>query len=207
MVSSRLVVGLTGGIGCGKSVVAEELARLGAQVIDTDQISHALSRPPSSALQCVVDRFGPAFIAADGSMDRARMRAHVFSDAAARKSLEDIFHPLIRQEILYQLAEQVRDTPYSVLVVPLLFEAPTFLELTKLTLVIDCAPEQQIERVKQRSGLSQAQIASIMAAQISREERLQRANTVIENNGTLLELHEQVCKFHLRCLQLAKGLQ
>ncbi|SFN52061.1 dephospho-CoA kinase [Formivibrio citricus] len=207
MVSSRLVVGLTGGIGCGKSVVAEELARLGAQVIDTDQISHALSRPPSPALQRIVDRFGPAFIAADGSMDRDRMRAHVFSDATARKALEDIFHPLIRLEIVHQLAEQIRGTPYSVLVVPLLFEAPTFLELTKQVLVVDCAPERQIERVKQRSRLSQTQIASIMAAQISREERLKRADAVIENNGTLLELHEQVCKFHLRCLQLAKGLQ
>lgn len=207
MDSKRLVVGLTGGIGSGKSVVAEELTRLGAQIIDTDQISHALSHPPSAALALIADQFGPGFITAEGSIDRTKMRTHVFSNPAARKALEDILHPLIREEILRQLSSDAADAPYCVLVVPLLFEVSSFLELVQCTLVVDCDPAQQMERVKQRSALEMEQITAIMATQLSREERLRRADTVIQNSGTLSQLHEQVHKFHLYCLQLAKGKQ
>ncbi len=207
MASKRFVVGLTGGIGCGKSVVAEELGRLGAQIIDTDQICHDLSCLPSPAVEQIAERFGPEFITVNGCMDRAKMRILVFSDPVARKKLEGIFHPLIREEMLRQLAQNKTDTPYSVLVVPLLFEVPSFLELTQYTLVVDCLPEQQVDRVKLRNALSLEQIAAIMATQISREERLRHADAVIQNCGTLAQLHEQTRKFHLSCLQHAKGMQ
>ncbi len=206
MASKHFVLGLTGGIGCGKSVVADEFARLGAQIIDADRISHELSRPPSPALLQIAGHFGIEFLDTNGEMDRKKMRALVFSNPEAKNKLERIFHPLILQEAIHRLAQPLDIFPYTVLVAPLLFEIPSFLELVDHTAVIDCSPELQVERVKLRSALKQSQIESIMGAQITREDRLKRADTIIENCGTLTELHERISEFHLRCLQLAKGM-
>lgn len=205
MVSKPFVVGLTGGIGCGKSVAAEELARLGARVIDTDQISHELSCPPSPALKNIAHSFGPEFIAPNGCMDRDKMRALVFSQPQSRAQLEAIFHPLILKKIREMLADSTNNSPYTVLVVPLLFEVPAFLELVHHTAVIDCPSSQQLERVQQRNALEVSQIEAIMAAQMPREERLRRADCIIENNDTLQQLRERIQEFHLRCQNLAKG--
>ena len=140
-------------------------------------------------------------------MDRKKMRDLVFSNPEAKNKLERIFHPLILQEATNRLAQPWNNIPYTVLVTPLLFEAPSFLQLVDHALVIDCPPEQQVARVKLRSSLNQSQIESIIGAQIPRQDRLKRADTVIENCGTLAELNEKISVFHLRCLQLAKGMQ
>lgn len=202
----HLIVGLTGGIGSGKSSAARRFRELGVRVIDTDEISHALSRPPSPALQQIASRMGQEFLSSDGSLDRTRMRKHVFSSPAARETLEAIFHPLIRQEVERQIDAET-PAPYTILVVPLLFETQRFRALIQHSIVVDCSEEQQITRVMTRSSLSRTEVIDVMSTQLSRENRLNLADDVICNDGTLEQLEDQVEQLHQRFLLLANSVQ
>ena len=196
------VIGLTGGIGSGKSAAADAFARLGATLVDTDVIAHALTAPGGAAIEAVRAAFGDDCIDASGAMDRAEVRARVFADASARKQLEGILHPLIRRESAARVAEA--HGPYVVLVVPLLVESRDYRTRVDRVLVIDCPVETQIARVRARSGLAEDEARRIVAAQASRETRLAAADDVIDNSGTLEALHAQVERLHARYLALAQ---
>jgi dephospho-CoA kinase len=197
------VVGLTGGIGSGKSAAAERFARLGAAVVDTDAIAHELTRPGGAALAEVRRQFGDEFIGADGALDRARMRALAFRDAEARTRLERLLHPMIRAESERRIA--AARAPYVVHVVPLLIESRGYRDRVSRVAVVDCPPELQVERVRSRSGLSGDEIQRILDAQLPREARLAAADDVIDNSGPLDALHKQIDELHARYLRLAQG--
>lgn len=194
-------VGLTGGIGSGKTTVAELFASRGACVIDADEISRTLTGPGQAAVGQIVRSFGAQFAAPDGSLDRQRMRDLVFSDAAARKNLESILHPLIRQESALQL--RACNAPYAILVVPLLIEAGTNRTRTNRIAVVDCDTETQVQRVMQRSGMTRGEVLAIMGSQIPRQDRLAAADDVIRNDGDLSALEQQVRSLHARYIELA----
>jgi dephospho-CoA kinase len=196
------VVGLTGGIGSGKSAAAEEFARLGAAVIDTDAIAHELTRAGGAAVAQVRRVLGNEFVDAAGAMDRGKVRALVFSDAAAKARLEGVLHPMIRVESERRIAAS--GAPYVVHVVPLLVESPDYRRRVSRVLVVDCPPQVQLERVRRRSAIAEDEVARIIAAQISREARLAAADDVIDNSGTLDALHKQVRALHPRYLELAR---
>lgn len=159
-------VALTGGIGSGKSAVAELFSDQGVDVIDTDRIAHALTAPDGAAMPEIIERFGPVSVALGGGLDRARMRALVFEDASARRRLEAILHPLIRAEAARQLNRSI--SPYALLVVPLLAETTgAYDDIVDRVLVVDCAETTQVRRVVERNGYSEAAIRAIMASQAS----------------------------------------
>lgn len=191
-------VGLTGGIGSGKSKVADMLAALGAAVIDTDVISHDLTAPGGAAIEPIRRAFGPDLIAENGALDRPAMRELVFQSPEARRRLESILHPLIRVET--EARARVAEGCYAVFVVPLLIESGTWLDRLDRVCVVDCDPETQIARVQARSGLTRDAIARIMSAQASREERNAAAHDIVNNGGgtSLDELEHQVRALHER---------
>ncbi len=191
-------VGLTGGIGSGKSAATERFAALGATIVDTDLIAHRLTARGGAAIAAIRQAFGECVISADGSLDRGAMRARVFAEPAARQQLEAILHPLIRAESARQCL--AAPGPYVVMAVPLLVESGTYRQRCDRVCVVDCPEALQIERVRTRSGLDETQIRAIMAAQASREERLAAADDVIDNGGTLEALQQQVDRLHLRYL-------
>ena len=193
-------VGLTGGIGSGKTTVANLFAALGAGLVDADEISRRLTAPAQPAVAEIARKFGAQFIAADGSLDRARMRNLVFTNATARKDLEAILHPLVRQESTRQIVAST--APYVIVVVPLLIESGARGRMDRI-LVVDCAPEIQISRVMGRSGLSRSEVLAIIAAQASRRQRLSEADDVIHNDDGLEMLSAQVNLLHLLYLGLA----
>jgi dephospho-CoA kinase len=193
-------VGLTGGIGSGKTTVAELFASQGAGIVDTDEISRKLTAPDQPAVTEIARKFGPQFVAADGSLDRAQMRHLVFADPSARIDLEAILHPLIRQESTRQIHASA--SPYVVVVVPLLIETE-YRDMIGRILVVDCEPETQIRRVMERSGLSRNDVLAIIASQVPRQQRLREADDVIHNDGGLEALRAQVSPLHLRYLGLA----
>jgi dephospho-CoA kinase len=194
------VVGLTGGIGSGKSAAAEAFSERGATVIDTDAIAHRLTAPGGGAMDLIRTAFGAGYVAADGSLDRARMRQRAFTDPAARKRLESILHPLIRAESDRQLAAATG--PYALLVVPLLVEAGADRNRYDRILVVDCEESTQIARVMQR-GLTVEEIRRIIASQATREARLAAADDVLENNGSIDALKRKVDALHRTYLALA----
>lgn len=196
-------VGLTGGIGSGKSAVAGWFARLGATVVDTDEIAHELTRPGGEAIAALRAAFGAEAIAPDGSLDRARMRRLAFGDAQARRRLEAILHPLIRAESSRRV-ERAR-SPYAILVIPLLVESGVDRSRTARVLVVDCPEALQIERVKRRSGLPETEIRAILASQATRDQRLAAADDVIDNSGALEALEGQVSRLNEKYLTLATG--
>jgi len=196
-------VGVTGGIGSGKSSAAALFAELGACIVDTDEIAHALTAAGGRAIPAVTAAFGPAAIAADGSMNRPAMRELVFADPSRRKILEDILHPLIRAEAGDRVARS--PAPYAMLVVPLLLETRGYPDLVRRVLVIDCDESLQVSRTMQRSGLTAAAVRAIMAAQLPRQERLSRADDVLRNDGDIADLRRQVAELHQRYLALAAG--
>ena len=184
-------LGLTGGIGSGKSTVAALLVEFGATLIDADAISRASTAAGGSAIEAVRAAFGGEFITADQAMDRDRMRTRIFADPTARAQLEAIIHPIVRAEIDQQLAALPRGV--AVLDLPLLAESSAWRERCDLIWVVDCAPETQIRRVMQRNGWPRSQVEAVLAAQASREQRLAIADCVINNEGvTLDELGAQV---------------
>jgi dephospho-CoA kinase len=197
----RLVVGLTGGIGSGKSVAADEFGRLGATVVDTDAIAHELTEAGGAAMAHIKALFGEAFVAPSGAMDRRAMRDRVFSDPAARQALEALLHPMIRAEAERRMANAAG--PYIVYVVPLLVESKEPRRRADRILVVDAPEEVQIARVAARSGLSEAQARRIMATQASRAERRAAADDVIDNDGTLDALREQVRALHARYVKMS----
>jgi len=193
-----LVVGLTGGIGSGKSAAADEFGKLGATVVDTDAIAHELTQKGGAAVAEIERIFGSAFIA-DGAMDRKKMRDHVFADPAAKRTLEQILHPLIRQESARRIA--AARSPYVVHVVPLLIESPDYRRRVNRVLVVDAPEETQVARVRERSRLSEDEVRAIMRAQVSRAERLAAADDVIDNRGSRDDLRKQVAALHQKYLQ------
>jgi dephospho-CoA kinase len=195
-------VGLTGGIGSGKSAASGMFEALGAAVVDTDEISRALTAPGGAAIAEIRERFGPESIAADGGLDREKMRLLVFRDAASRARLEEVLHPLIRGCARDAIA--VTRRPYVVVVVPLLFETGACLELIQRVLVVDCEEEEQVRRIMARSGLAAGEARRIMATQLPRAERLRRADDVLHNNGGIEALRSQVEQLHARYLALAR---
>jgi dephospho-CoA kinase len=195
---AKLVVGLTGGIGSGKSAAAAEFERLGATVVDTDAISHALTGLNGAALPEIERIFGRQFISANGELDRKKMRELVFSDARARRTLEGLLHPMIREESKRRIAAATG--PYVVHVVPLLVESGEYGRRVNRVLVVDSPEETQLARVRER-GLTEDAVRSIMKSQVSRAERLAAADDVIDNEGTLEALRKQVGALHQKYLQ------
>jgi len=195
------VVGLTGGIGSGKSAAADEFARLGAALVDTDAIARELTEPGGAALPHIKTLFGEAFVAPSGAMDRRRMREHVFSDPAAKRALEELLHPMIRAEGERRIAQAA--APYVVYVVPLLIESGSYRKRVDRVLVVDAPPALQLARVRARSGLAEAEVRAIMANQLSPAARLAAADDVIDNGGTIEALRAQVAALHAKYLKLA----
>lgn len=197
------ILGLTGGIGSGKSAAAEIFAELGVAVIDVDHIAHELTAPKGAAIEDIRKAFGDDILAADGSLDRAAMRKRVFSDIDARKRLELILHPMIGYESRQRCrAAHAAGSPYVVLVIPLLIESGTYRNRVARIAVVDCSEETRIARVMQRSGLDSEEIRRIMATQATREARLAVANEVIDNDGDLNHLREQVTQLHQKYLAM-----
>jgi len=201
-VNHRALIGLTGGIGSGKSTVADAFAALGAGVVDTDQIAHRLTAPNGAAISAIVAEFGPTIVDTTGAMDRSAMRRIVFSDPLARRRLEAILHPMIGAESARAL--EAVDGPYRIVVVPLLVEGRHWRSRVDRILVVDCPKALQIERVIQRSGLALDQIEAILDAQASREERLSQADDVINNSGLPEELPGQIRALHAAYCQLRR---
>ncbi len=193
------IVGLTGGIGSGKSEAARMFAALGVPIVDVDVIAHQLTDAGSVANQTILlkisDTFGKAFLGSDGGLDRAALREKIFSDTAARKQLEAILHPAIHQQALLELNKNCA-APYQILVLPLLFEGSRYQGIINRILVIDCDESLQIARSMERSGLSEQAVSAIMHAQVSRKKRLALADDVIENNSSLQELGKKVSRIH-----------
>ena len=194
-------IGLTGGIGSGKSAAANLFADLGATVVDTDAIAHELTGPGGGAMPALREAFGARMVAEDGRLDRAAMRALVFSDPAAKTQLEALLHPLIRALSAERCA--TASGPYAVLVVPLLVESGDYARRVQRIAVVDCTEETQVSRVMARSGLSPDEVRRIMAAQVSRHQRLAAADDIIDNDGPLAALTPQVEALHRLYLKLA----
>lgn len=195
-------VGLTGGIGSGKTLVGDMFAARGAAVIDTDRIAHQLTAPGGRAIAAIRMAFGETFLTPDGAMNRSKMRAHVFADPAAKKQLESILHPLIRRETEWAAA-QVQGT-YRIFVVPLLVESGTWKQRVSRVLVVDCPEQLQLLRVINRNGLTEAQVRAIMATQVSRQARLDAADDVIVNDDGKAALEPQIDRLHALYSSLAQ---
>ena len=195
-----MIVGLTGGIGSGKSEAAQIFASLGVPVVDVDAISHQLTSAGSPVLKEIINVFGKSYLLADGSLDRAALREKVFADEAARRQLEEILHPAIHEQALQALSKNT-GAPYQILVIPLLFEGSRYQDIINRTLVIDCDESLQIARAIKRSGLSEQAVITIMGVQVSRKMRLALADDVIENNGSLQELSKKIEQIHKKYMQ------
>jgi dephospho-CoA kinase len=202
------VVGLTGGIGSGKTEVTRAFAALGADVADADAAAHAVTGRDQPGCDAVVAAFGPQARGPDGNLDRGWLRRVVFADADARTRLERILHPLILQRLDDEIGRW--RGPYGILSVPLLLERGTLLPRIARVLVVDCPEDEQVRRVMARSGLSAAEVRAIMATQLPRVERLARADDVIDNSGALAALAGQIARldaFYRERAALAKDLE
>ena len=199
----KLVIGVTGGIGSGKSTAARLFAEHGARLVDTDAIALALTQSGQPAMREIAQCFGTEYLTPSGALDRARMRERAFSDPEAKRALEDILHPLIRAEV----AEQVRaaQAPYVLVLIPLLLETGGYRDLVERVVVVDVDEGVQIARTMARSALSADQVHAIMRTQASREQRLAAADDIIDNNGDLEALRTQVEALHRRYLQMANA--
>ena len=198
-----LIVGLTGGIGCGKSSVSQFFSELGMTVIDPDVIAHNLTQSDSPAIPTIRKCFGDHFITSTGMLDRNKMRELVFNDDSARTTLEKILHPLILEEVNLLLKQT--DSPYVILVIPLLFETKDYQQIVDRILVVDCDEQQQIARVMARSHLSEQQVRAIITTQTPRISRLQYANDIIVNNQDINYLRMQILHLHHEYMLLAQN--
>ena len=201
------VVGLTGGIGSGKTAASDWFAAQGVQVVDTDELSRQAVEPGSEGLQAICKHFGDWVLTESGELYRSKLREFIFHDRDAKNALEQIVHPEI-----YRLAKQtlgsVKSAPYSMLVVPLLFEKPEGLvTLCQRTLCIDAPESVQLERAMKRDGAQEKQISAIMKSQLTRDERMNRADDVVDNSGSLLGLEHQLEKLHRSYLKMASEYQ
>lgn len=198
---SNYVVGLTGGIGSGKSTVADLFVARGAALVDTDAIAHELTGPGGAAMAEISAAFGPEIVNPAGGLDRAAMRERVFADPAARQKLEAILHPMIRQISAERC--KAADAPYVILAVPLLVESGTYRERCQRIVVVDCPENRQVERVMARNRMTAAEVEAIMATQASREERLAVADDVIVNDAGVDSLFSQVDALNSKYLKLS----
>lgn len=195
------VVGLTGGIGAGKTTVAERFAALGAEIVDTDMLARELTRAGNRLLGEIAALFGPDTLTPEGELDRAQLRRRVFADAGERRKLESLLHPEIRK--LVDLRLRSATGPYVMLVVPLLIETGAYAGVIDRILVVDASEEVQLARVMQRSGLSRADAQAIILAQADRRERLARADDVLSNDGLVAALDPSIRELHQKYLALA----
>ena len=191
--------GLTGGIGSGKSTVAQQLGELGARVVDTDEISHQLTARDGLALPAIRQTFGTEYIMADGALDRTHMRKLIFGNPDAKQRLQDILHPLILAQAKV-LAAAPTTAPYTLVVVPLLFESGCYRDWLQRVIVVDCPESEQVRRTMLRNGLVEPTVRAIMAQQIERTARLRLADEIIHNDGDLSVLKIQVSQLHQRLL-------
>jgi dephospho-CoA kinase len=198
---SDFVVGLTGGIGSGKSTVADLFVAQGASLVDTDLIAHQLTASAGRAMPPIISTFGKEIADAQGALDRAAMRRLVFADPAARIKLEAILHPLIRQISAERCAQAL--TPYVILAVPLLVESGSYRDRCDRIIAVDCPEVVQISRVMLRNHLAEAEVRAILAAQASREQRLAIADDVINNASEIDNLHPKIAELHSKYLELA----
>ncbi len=190
-------VGLTGGVGSGKSTVAAMLGDCGAGIVDADALSHQLTQAGGGAIAALRGSFGPQAIAADGSLDRTYMRTLAFSEPAVRVQLESLLHPLIRTEMRTRAAEMITvGSPYIVFVVPLLVESDNWRSATRRVLLVDCSEATQLTRVRSRSGISETVARGIMGAQASRQRRLAIADDVLMNEAPLTDIRPRVELLH-----------
>lgn len=202
-----LKVGLTGGIGSGKTAVSDRFAELGAPVIDTDILAREVVEPGEPALDELVDAFGDDILDGDGALDREKLRRIAFADPDNKRRLESIVHPAIRERVANRLKElEKQDVPYCIIVVPLLVET-NFQELVDRVLVVEAPRERRIQWVMKRSGLSREEVEQFMDSQASSEARRHVAHDIIENNGTLDELLEHVDRLHAKYLVVPKRVK
>jgi dephospho-CoA kinase len=197
-------VGLTGGIGSGKTAVADLFAALGAALVDTDVIARGLTAPGGSAIEAIAQRFGEQFIGPDGALDRPRMRERVFRDQLARTQLEEILHPRIRELAQRQAADAMDLAPYVIFVVPLLIESGSWHDRVDRLLVVDCPESTQLARVCTRPGLDAALVHDIIAQQASRSARLAAADDVLVNDGPIEQLAPRVRRLHRQYCECAR---
>jgi len=197
-----LTIGLTGGIGCGKTTVSRLFETKGIPVIDADEIAHAIVQKGEPALILLTNAFGESILSADGSLDRGFLRNLVFNKPLEKKKLEDILHPLIYQRMFQDLSQH--DTPYGILSIPLLFETHHQNKVDRV-LVIDCSEETQKNRVRSRDQLSDTMIDSIMHSQCSRSFRRSHADDILNNNNTLANLEEDTDRLHALYLEMSAG--
>jgi dephospho-CoA kinase len=198
------VVGLTGGIGSGKTEVARAFAARGVDVADADDAAHAVTAQGEAGYRAVIDAFGPRSLRPDGTLDRAWLRHTVFADAAARAELETLLHPLIRDRLAGEMARW--RSPYGILSVPLLLERGNARSRVARILVVDCPEDEQVRRVMARSGLTAEEVRAIMATQLPRETRLAQADDVVDNGGPVAAIGPQVARldaFYRECAQRA----
>lgn len=201
--TSPLVIGLTGGIGSGKSTVSGMFSRLGVPVIDADEIARSLVAPGTEAFNEVITSFGAELVQADGALDRARLRRIILADAAQRRRLEAILHPRIRAEARRRVGEL--ETPYCILSIPLLVESGQT-DLVDRILVVDCPESLQRSRIAARNQWPHEEIDAVLAAQASREQRLARAEDVLRNDGDLSRLEDEVERLHRKYLETVAHL-
>ncbi len=209
------IIALTGGIGSGKSEASRLFAAHGVPIVDTDIIAHQLTAPNAIAIQPIIETFGNEFINNEGGLNRTKMRAHVFNNPEARVALESIMHPLIRADVLRnidnnkQTLSKLDDLHYQMVIVPLLFESHYYQTIVDRVCVVDCDPELQISRATHRSNIDEKTVKSIMEAQVSRAMRLEKADDIITNNGSLEALKTKINTFHLQfnefCFKLASA--
>ena len=201
-----LKIGLTGGIGCGKSTAVDAFRVLGISIIDADQIAKEIVQPGEVALSEIVEAFGKEILLENGALDRSRLKAAVFQDSSegpkALERLEKILHPRIRLEIEKQLSILTAQ-PYVIVDIPLLVEK-NYEEMFDRIVVVDCLPEQQIARVRQRDSLSESEIQKIMLTQSSRDERKKAASDILDNSGDKKSLLKQIKNLHTKFLRLSK---
>jgi len=197
-----MIVGLTGGIGSGKSEAARLFAALGVPVVDTDAIAHEMTAAGQPALARIAAVFGEEAIAPDGSLNRAYTRRKVFSDSAAKRTLESILHPMIRAEVAARLSGNA-SASYQIVMVPLLFETDAYRSMIDRSLVIDCDERLQVSRAMARSRLTETEVRAIMDTQCFREQRLALADDIIDNSGSLENLEKQVREKHEKYIRLA----
>lgn len=197
------VVGLTGGIGSGKSAVARAFQALGVEVADADAAAHAVTARDAPGHAAVVAAFGDAVLRADGELDRATLRRRVFDDAFARARLESILHPLIAARLQDEVA--AFRGPYGLLVVPLLLERGNVRSMAQRVLVVDCPEDEQVRRVVARSGMAPSEVRAIMSVQLSRQARLAHADDIVDNSGPQEGIAPQVARLHARYLELASA--
>ncbi|MCE9679883.1 dephospho-CoA kinase [Shewanella sp. AS1] len=198
---ANFIVGLTGGIGSGKTTVANLFAELGIDLVDADIVSREVVAKGTPGLQKIVEHFGDEILLADGELNRSVLREKIFNTPSEREWLNNLLHPMIRQKMLNQL--QKANSPYAILVVPLLFENGLD-SLVNCTLVIDISPELQTKRTMERDGVSAQQVQNIMGSQASRAEKLAKADDVIDNQGTISELTSKVVSLHNKYIKLAE---